>query len=95
MEFVNIPSGSYEMGSEERVKDSSHGPIQNVTVSSFYMMTTTVTQKMWKEVMGITIHQRRDRVDPDWALTGEGDNFPMYFVSWNEAQNFIKNIEPL
>jgi formylglycine-generating enzyme required for sulfatase activity len=57
----------------------------NVTVSSFYMSIYPITQREWFEVMGTTIQQQRDMVNRSLPLRGEGDNFPMYYVSWFEA----------
>ncbi len=47
---------------------------------------------MWKEVMGMTVRQQRDKANPDWSLRGEGDNYPIYYVSWKEVQEFIKKL---
>jgi formylglycine-generating enzyme required for sulfatase activity len=35
--------------------------------------------------MGTTVRQQRDMADKSYSLYGEGDNYPMYYVSWNEA----------
>jgi formylglycine-generating enzyme required for sulfatase activity len=47
-----------------------------------------VTQKEWYEVMGSNIRQQRDLVNTKWSIRGEGDNYPMYFVSWFEAVDY-------
>ena len=38
--------------------------------------------------MGTTVQQQRDKANTAWPLRGEGDNFPMYYVSWDEVQEF-------
>ena len=38
--------------------------------------------------MGTTVRQQRDRANPAWEMRGEGDNHPMYYVSWFEAVEF-------
>jgi formylglycine-generating enzyme required for sulfatase activity len=65
--------------------ESNERPVRNVTVSSFHMSIHQVTQREWVEVMGTTVRQQRDMADRSWPLRGEGDNFPMYYVSWFEA----------
>ncbi len=88
-QMLPIPSGTFEMGSNENSKEK---PIHSVTVSSFYMSKYEVTQKQWREVMGTTIQQQRDKANEDWSLYGVGDNYPMYYVSWNEIKEFIKKL---
>jgi formylglycine-generating enzyme required for sulfatase activity len=77
MTFVKIPSGSFQMGSNE---DDSEKPIHPVNIKSFYMMTTEVTQAMWKEIMG------------DNPSNWKGDNLPVECVSWNDVQEFLKKL---
>ncbi len=86
LELVRIPAGSFQMGSPntERSRDSDEGPVQTVTINDdFYMGKYEVTQAQWLAVM------------ESWPSTapsssyGVGDNYPAYYVSWNDAQNFI------
>ena len=46
----------------------------------------------WRAVMGTTIRQQRDKFNTKWAINGEGDNYPMYYVSWEEAQEFVRRL---
>ena len=62
------------------------------TVSDFYIGKYEVTQAQWRAVMGTTVRQQRDKAGTDWPLAGEGDNYPMYYVSWDEAQEFIRRL---
>ena len=78
MTFVTIPSGSFQMGSHD--VGSSEKPIHTVNVKSFQMMTTEVTQGMWKSVMGNNPSQFK------------GDNLPVETVCWNECQEFIRKL---
>jgi formylglycine-generating enzyme required for sulfatase activity len=66
------------------------------TVGSFYMGRYEVTQKEWYEVMGTTLRQQQEKYHNDFysgdelylesnQLVGEGDNYPMYLVSWSDA----------
>ncbi|MEA3265788.1 MAG: SUMF1/EgtB/PvdO family nonheme iron enzyme, partial [Candidatus Fermentibacteria bacterium] len=70
MEFVIIPSGSFINGNGEQVH-----------IDSFELMTTEVTQGMWKEVMGENHNSG--------SSFGVGPFNPIHDVTWNECQNFI------
>ncbi|MDR1274645.1 MAG: formylglycine-generating enzyme family protein [Odoribacteraceae bacterium] len=93
-EMVLVQGGTFRMGSTdvEEGEESDEVPVHEVTVSSFYMGKYEVTQAQWKLVMGTTVHQRRDKVYPDGPLRGEGDNYPMYYVSWDDVQEFIERL---
>ena len=97
MEFVSIPSGSFMMGSPESEDGRWDGesPRHSVSISSFELMTTEVTQGMWEAVMGTDVRHYRDLADPDRSLGGEGSNYPMYYVSWNDCQEFIEKLNAL
>ena len=78
MEFVTIPSGSFTMGSPSdepgrRSDEQEH----RVTVDSFEMMTTEVTQEMWEELMGSN------------PSLSSGENLPVECVSWNACQELL------
>ena len=70
-------------------------PPHYVTLSSFYMGETEVTQALWRAVMGSTVEQQRDKANPDWPLRGVGDEYPMYFVSWEDCQAFVAKLNTL
>lgn len=72
MEFVTIPSGSFMMGEEEQ---------RLVQIDSFELMTTEVTQGMWKEVMNENHNSGSNY--------GVGPLNPVHDVTWNECQNFV------
>ena len=82
MVFVEIPGGSFQMGSpsDESGRYDSEGPQHGVTVSGFEMLTTEVTQAMWVSVMGSNPSHFK------------GDNLPVEQVSWNACQDFIKKL---
>lgn len=62
---------------------------------SFYMGQTEVTQKQWRAVMEKTVREQRDRDNPNSPLFGEGDDYPIYYVSWNEAKDFVARLNSL
>ena len=47
-----------------------------------------VTQKEWYDVMGTTARQQRDKANSSWSIYGEGNNYPMYYVSWFDAVEY-------
>ena len=86
-EMVLVEGGVFTMGctSEQGGDcDDDKKPAHQVTVSSFYIGKYEVTQALWKAVMGTTVQQQLDN--------GEGDNYPMYYVSWHETQEFINRL---
>jgi formylglycine-generating enzyme required for sulfatase activity len=96
--FVRIQGGTFLMGSplNEPERENDEGPQHQVTVSSFYMSRHEVTQREWYEVMRTTIRQQRDMAGILFAISGEdfgvvfgeGDNYPMYYVSWYDAVEY-------
>jgi len=79
MEFVPIPAGSFLMGSENGRDDEK--PVHQVTISKAFLMGRyEVTSAQWKAVMN------KD------SLNYKGDNFPAQFVTWNDAQEFIRRL---
>jgi len=97
MKFVTIPSGTFMMGSSpsEAGRYDNEGPRHSVSISSFELMTTEITQGMWEAVMGTDVRYYRDLANPDLPLFGEGSNYPMYYVSWNDCQEFIEKLNEL
>jgi formylglycine-generating enzyme required for sulfatase activity len=94
MKFAWIPAGSFLMGSETGDEDEQN--VHRVTFTrAFEMGIYEVTQGQWEQVMETTVSQQRDKVNPDWPLRGVGENFPMYYVSWDEAQEFVKRLNSL
>lgn len=93
--MARVQGGTFRMGfcpSGQHVT-----PVRDVTVTTFYMDVNVVTQREWRELMGTTVRQQRetervDRLARGLAepphVAGEGDNLPMYFVSWYEAAEF-------
>jgi len=98
MEFVLIPAGTFTMGSPDSDPnaDSDEKPPHQVTISEpFYMGKYEVTQAQWQAVMGTTLQEQRDKANKDWSLQGVGAKHPMYYVSWDEVQDFIKKLNAI
>ncbi|MFI5346449.1 MAG: formylglycine-generating enzyme family protein [Elusimicrobiota bacterium] len=83
IQWVKIPGGTFAMGSADSDLTSSH-PTHQVTVKSFQMAKTLVTNKQYKACVD---------AGACTAATGQGsiydgDDQPVVGVDWNQAQAF-------
>jgi formylglycine-generating enzyme required for sulfatase activity len=87
MELVLIPPGKFMMGSPASEKDRRDNEEQvAVTLTKvFYIGKEEVTQGQWRTVMGTTPGKGKEHV-------GNGDNFPVTYVNWDDAQEFCKKL---
>ena len=74
---------TFQMGSNDSEAHSDEKPVHSVTVSTFFIGETEVTQALWKAVMGS---------NPSYW---KGDNLPVEQVSWNDCQEFIRKLNGL
>ncbi len=89
--MVFIQPGTFTMGSATGGADEK--PQTHVTLGKgFWIGKTEVTQTQWEAVMGTTAAQQRDKVNREWALRGEGRDFPIYYVNWDEAMDFCRKL---
>ncbi|MBK9442785.1 MAG: SUMF1/EgtB/PvdO family nonheme iron enzyme [Comamonadaceae bacterium] len=79
-EMVLIRSGSFDMGSNNG--DSDEKPVHRVSIRSFLMGKTEVTQGQWKAVMGSNPSH----------FSNCGDDCPVEKVSWNDAQEYVRKL---
>ena len=94
-EMVFVEGGTFLMGcTSEQGGDCPYGN-QLVTVSDFYISKYEITQGQWEAIMGTSIRQQRDKDNRGWPIYGEGANYPMYYVSWNDVQEFISRLNSL
>ncbi len=81
-----VEGGTFLMGAtEEQGNDASdrERPVHQVTVSSFHIGQTEVTQALWMAVMGES---------PSYFT---GEQRPVESVSWDECQQFIATLNSL
>ncbi|MDE5609424.1 MAG: SUMF1/EgtB/PvdO family nonheme iron enzyme [Bacteroidales bacterium] len=98
LQMVAVKGGTFQMGAtSEQGSDaeSDEKPVLSVTLDDFYIGKYEVTQAQWEAVMGTTIAQQRDKADSYGPLYGVGDNYPMYYVSWNEAREFCEKLSQM
>lgn len=84
-EMVLVEGGSYTMGCTEEQNDGCFGarPAHQVTLRSFYIATTEITQSQWRVIMG--------SLPPNMSVKG-CDQCPVERVSWNDVQKFLKKL---
>jgi formylglycine-generating enzyme required for sulfatase activity len=88
--MVKIPGGTFLMGSPDDDPNSCYDehPQHLVTISSFYMSKTTITEEQWRFVASLPI---KNRV-LDKCPSKNGDNYPVINVSWEEAIEFCARL---
>jgi len=84
MEFVLIPAGSFEMGSNE--KDYEKPPHKVTFARPFYLGKYEVTQAQWDAVMGQTGGKRLDH-------HFKNPKHPVDTASWLACQTFLKKLK--
>ncbi len=90
MKFVLIPPGKFTMGSPWNEKgredqDKNEDQAEVVLTSPFWMGKTEVTQEQWQTIMGTTPWKTKE-------FSKDGPNYPATYVSWNDAQEFVKKL---
>lgn len=88
LEMVLIRSGSFTMGcpSDESGRHDWEWLPHDVTITQdFYLSKYEVTQAQWEAVMGTHPSKR----------FGTGPNYPVYFVTWMDCQEFIQKLNQL
>lgn len=89
-EMLYIQGGTFTMGDYEHGERDEY-PEHQVTVGDFYLAPFEVTQQLWNAVMYTNIERQASSADAG-ELVGVGDKMPMYYVSYEEAQRFVKEL---
>ena len=105
LQMVYVEGGTFMMGATPEQGDDAEDaekPVHSVTLDSYYIGKYEVTQAQWKAVMGTTLEQQKDKgieysdYEPEvWPFLGVGDTYPMYSVSWEEAQTFCVELSEM
>jgi formylglycine-generating enzyme required for sulfatase activity len=93
--LVQIPSGSFLMGSEsESGRASNEGPQHTVTLQEFWMSQTQITQMQWREVAGWEPGpgEKWGRKLEPYPSRFKGDDRPVENVSWFAAMEFCNRL---
>lgn len=98
MKMVYVEGGTFTMGatSEQSGEASFNESLtHSVTLDSFYIGECEVTQAQWQKIMGTTVYQQRDKANTSLSMSGVGDSHPMYYISWEDAQNFCRELSAM
>jgi formylglycine-generating enzyme required for sulfatase activity len=89
--MVKIPAGSFLMGSPEDEPErlEREGPQHEVTLGSFFLAQTPITQAQWRAVAGWQKVGRDLKPDPSQF---KGANRPVEQVSWFDALEFCRRL---
>lgn len=85
-DMVRVEGGTFRMGAtaeQEEEAYSNEKPVHSVTLSSYYIGKTEVTQALWQAVMCSN------------PSRFEGSDLPVERVSWNDCQEFIQKLNRL
>ena len=81
--MIYVEGGTFQMGATIEQEDDAvddEKPVHSVTLSSYYIGQTEVTQALWKAVMGNNPSHFK------------GDKLPVEQVSWDDCQKFINKL---
>lgn len=82
LHMIQVPGGTFEMGSEGASAYDFEKPVHRVTVSDFELAAFAVTQAIWEAVMG-------EARNPSYF---EGPRRPVEQVSWYDAVAFCTRL---
>ncbi|MDE7379332.1 MAG: formylglycine-generating enzyme family protein [Paraprevotella sp.] len=94
MKMVYVEGGDFLMGAtSEQGSDgeSDEQVIRRVKLDSYYIGECEVTQAQWARIMGTSVQQQASKAGAS-TLRGIGPDYPMYYVSWEEAQAFCQEL---
>ncbi|OYP55116.1 hypothetical protein CIK99_11670 [Prevotella sp. P5-92] len=83
--MIKVEGGTFTMGATIEMKEpwGNEKPKHSVSLSTYYIGETEVTQSLWKAVMGN---------NPSFF---KGYNLPVEQVSWNDCQDFVRKLNNL
>jgi len=101
IELVLIPAGTFTMGTNDRQAASTMNFAHQVRIESpFYMGKTEVTNAQYKRFLAESGYEGDQDTDPAYdlylrhlrgkSLMPTGDDYPIVWVSWKNAQAFCK-----
>jgi len=82
-DMIRVDGGTFQMGATSKQgndAEKDEKPVHLVTLSSYYIGETEVTQELWEAVMGSN------------PSTYKGAKHPVEQVSWNDCQDFIRKL---
>ncbi|MDE5788386.1 MAG: formylglycine-generating enzyme family protein [Bacteroidaceae bacterium] len=95
MKMVYVEGGDFLMGatSEQRFDaESDEQVVRRVKLDAYYIGECEVTQEQWTKVMGTSVLQQRDKKGVALPFAGVGSDYPVYYVTWEEATEFCREL---
>ena len=90
MKMIYVEGGSYDQGSDYDYNK------RTISLDGFWIGESEVTQAQWAAVMGTSIYEQCYRAERQSGelrpIRGAGHNYPMYCVSYAEAQEFCRRL---
>ena len=94
MKMVWVEGGEFLMGGTSEQGSSASDDeqvIRRIRLDSYYIGECEITQEQWAKVMGTSIQQQAGKAGQS-SYRGIGPDYPMYYVSWEEAQAFCQEL---
>lgn len=91
LKMVDIPAGTFLMGSPENEKGryNNESPQRTVNVLTFFMGETLVTQAQWRAIASLPPVKKALELNPSFF---KGDELPVQRVSWQDAIEFCARL---
>lgn len=97
--MIKVQGGTFTIGATSEQESENpwddERPAHEVTVGDYMIGETAVTQALWEAVMGTTIQEQSKKGTLGTALRGVGANHPMYYISWDDCQEFVAKLSQL
>ena len=85
IDMAYVQGGTFTQGSTD-IGEAHEKPAHKVTLSDFYIGKYEITQKQWYDVVG-----KWPELPPEEA-NGKGDDYPIYYVNWEDVQEFLSKL---
>lgn len=94
MKMVYVEGGEFLMGAtaeQGMESDRDERPAHRVKLNSYYIGECEITQEEWAKVMGTSVQQQAAKANLA-TFRGIGPDYPMYYVSWEDAKAFCQEL---
>lgn len=99
LKMVYVEGGTFQMGATEeqqRFSNIDEYPCHSVTLDSYYISATEITQGQWEAVMGEEFWDFVERKGVSWGGVSEyAPTYPAYYISWDDAMAFCRELSRL
>ena len=93
--MIEVEGGTFTMGATQEQGSEAYDdekPAHQVTLSSYYIGETEVTQGLWYNVMG----QSPTLGGSQWSSSyGYGEKYPAYYISYGDCLSFLTKLSQL